>query len=411
MEILALYKSNESLVDALTAGARHLAAAVEGFALVYAGDSPGMEPDGWSGFTCAQDAQTAGSGLDAFRREVALEARSLSIDPPDGPPRIWQRAAGGVFGFPLRLGEKLRGITLVGRPGAWPRVQNAEIESTLRQLALVLDHHALNTEDAAPDEPSEDLLALSEQLLEQDIDILRKEEQVARVSQENDDLLQQTAHELRTPLDGIAGQLVSLLSDQHDRLSEAGRETLRSALGSTQALLCTLQNILDLYALKRGELETDLQDVNLHEVTEEALFNVRDRARVGVELKKIIPPTLPKVRTDLGKLNQILFLLLENSVKFTTRGCVEFETRLTDDQLLFRITDTGIGIAPEDQPRIFDEFFRVDTTGGSCYQGAGLGLAIARVLAEQLGGAISVQSEIGRGSRFALALPVKELVG
>lgn len=410
MEILALYKSNESLVDAMTAGARHLAAAVGGFTLIYAGDSLGAEPDGWSGFTCAQDAQAAGSELEGFRAQVTREARSLSIDPPEGPPRIWQRAAGGIFGFPLRLGENLRGVALVGCPGSWPRVQNAEIESTLRQIALVLDHHALLAEESQPDEPSEELLALSEQLLEQDIDILRKQEQVVRMSQQADDLLQQTAHELRSPLDLIASQLISVLSDQHDRLSEAARETLCSALEGSQGLVRTLQNILDLYALKRGGLESELQEVNLQELSEEAVSNVRERARTGVELRTITSPTLPRVRTDLGKLNQILFLVLDNAVKFTAQGSVELETRLTDDQLLFRITDTGIGIAPEDQVRIFEEFFRIDHACDSGYPGAGLGLAVSRILAEQLGGEISVQSEIGRGSEFSLSITVKELI-
>ena len=104
MEILALYESSDSLGSALAAGARHLAATVDGFALVYREDAAASEPDGWAGFTCAQDAQTAGQELDSFRAQAGGSERPLRCDAPEAPARVWSRAAGGVFGFPLRHG-------------------------------------------------------------------------------------------------------------------------------------------------------------------------------------------------------------------------------------------------------------------------------------------------------------------
>ena len=119
MEILALYESSENLGSALAAGARHLAATVDGFALVYRHDSESAEPDGWAGFSCAQDAQLAGLELESFRAQAATSERPLRCDPPAGPERIWSRAAGGLFGFPLRHGAHTRGVAIVACPGGW----------------------------------------------------------------------------------------------------------------------------------------------------------------------------------------------------------------------------------------------------------------------------------------------------
>ena len=105
MEIVALYSSPDSLPAVLSAGARHLAATVSGLALVYREGSAGTEPDGWAGFTCAQDAQGAGEHLDEFRRQVAIAQGPITIEVPEEPSRIWARAAGGLFGRSPALRE------------------------------------------------------------------------------------------------------------------------------------------------------------------------------------------------------------------------------------------------------------------------------------------------------------------
>jgi signal transduction histidine kinase len=115
------------------------------------------------------------------------------------------------------------------------------------------------------------------------------------------------------------------------------------------------------------------------------------------------------VRTDLAKLNQVLFHLLDNAAKFTRRGRIELEMGIEDGLLFCSVSDSGIGIAPDDQERIFDEFYLVDGSPDSRHAGAGLGLTLTKALLDSLGGAISVQSEIGRGSRFSFTLPVAVL--
>jgi signal transduction histidine kinase len=134
---------------------------------------------------------------------------------------------------------------------------------------------------------------------------------------------------------------------------------------------------------------------------------VRDRLAAEVELEKRLPAGLPKVRTDLAKLNQILFHVLDNAAKFTHRGRIEVELSLAEGQLLCSVTDSGIGIAHDDLPQVFEEFFQVDTGPERRHRGAGLGLTLARALVGRLGGAISIQSEVGRGTRVNFTVPVR----
>lgn len=407
MEILALYTSHDALGAALAAGARHLAAAVEGMALVYPLGAVADEPEGWAGFTCAGDAQKAGEWLDAFRKRVEFAERPLRADPPEDNERIWQRAAGGVYGLPLRRGNRALGVAMVGCPGPWPRVKNAEVESVLQQLALVLEHHNMTTAAAPGHEPSDELLRLSEQLLAQDLELLQKDEQLTEVERLKDDLIERMSHELRAPLNGIIERIISVLASEHENLGEPGRLALREALDNGNALLRTLQNILDLWRLRQEEFAIELHNVNLYEVVEEAIFNVRDSLRPEVEFEQRLPKELPKVRTDLGKLNQILFHILDNAAKFTRTGRIELELSLEEGQLLCNVIDSGIGIAKDDLPNIFDEFYQVDSSTDNGYPGAGLGLTIARSLVERMGGAISVTSEVGRGTRMSFMLPME----
>lgn len=408
MEILALYNSPESLPAALAAGARHLAGILSGFALIYRKGSAADQPDGWAGFACAEDAQSAGNALARFRDQVKDCHEALRIDALEGPPRIWERAAGGVYGFQLQVSAPpapVIGVVLVGCPDEWPSMRKAEVDSVLHQLALVLDHcSALSSE--ASSEPSEDLLLMSEQLFAQDIELLKKEEELGRVEQLHDDLIEKVSHELRTPMNSILERLVSILSTDHENLAESSRESLRGALDDGNGILRTLENLRDLWRLKRGLVSPEIQEVNLYDVVNEAIFNVRDQLRPDVVLEKRLPTELGKLETDLALLSQILFLILDNAVKFTPQGRVSLQASLEEGLLLVDVTDTGIGISAEDRERIFDEFFQVDRGRGGPYRGAGLGLALARALLERLGGAISVSSEIGRGARFSFTLPV-----
>ena len=182
MEILGLYSSPETLNTALAAGARHLAGTLQGFALIYRSGSNVSEPDGWAGFTCASDAMTAGSVLTEFIQEATYADRPSRAEAPVEPPRIWSRAAGGVFGFPLSQSGRTRGVAILGYPAEWPRMRNAEVESILRQISLI-DHCSI-TQGPENDDPSDEVLRLSEQLFAQDLELIKQEERLGVVPQD-----------------------------------------------------------------------------------------------------------------------------------------------------------------------------------------------------------------------------------
>jgi signal transduction histidine kinase len=126
-----------------------------------------------------------------------------------------------------------------------------------------------------------------------------------------------------------------------------------------------------------------------------------------VAIEKRFEEPFPKIRTDLAKINQVLFLLLENAVKYTERGKIEIRSRVKDGQLVCEVQDTGIGICPDDQQFVFDEFYQVDEPNSNRYRGSGLGLALVRDLLVLLDGSISLASDVGRGSTFAFQVPVQ----
>ena len=159
--------------------------------------------------------------------------------------------------------------------------------------------------------------------------------------------------------------------------------------------------------LKKGARSLVQSEEN-KEVVDEAIFSVQD-ALDGkpLTLEQHLSEPFPKIRTDLAKINQILFLLLDNAVKFTQRGRVTIAARLEDGRLHCEVRDTGVGICADDQHQIFEEFYQVDEPASRRYTGSGLGLTLVRDLVVLLDGEISVQSEVGSGSCFAISLPVQ----
>jgi signal transduction histidine kinase len=216
------------------------------------------------------------------------------------------------------------------------------------------------------------------------------------------------SRELRTPLNSIIEAIISVLTGENETLSEAAKQSLRSALDDGTGFLRTLQNILDLWRLKQGELPVEIQDINFRETVDEAIFSVQDAiGEKPISVEPVLAENLPKIRTDLTKISQILFLLLENAVKFTPSGTVTIGARVEDGVLHCDVSDTGIGICADDQQYVFDEFYQVDAASSRRYAGAGLGLALVRDLVTLMGGEIALKSEVGAGSTFSVSLPVQ----
>jgi signal transduction histidine kinase len=306
---------------------------------------------------------------------------------------------------------------------ACPGAPDGEVDQRLAQLAasaaLHLDHDFLDRQvkalqtsasnrHASTEGKSDELLQLSEDLFAQDIELLRSNEKLAKIEKLKSDFIEKMSRELRTPLNSIIEATISVLAGENDRISENAKQSLRRALDEGTAFQRTLQNILDLWRIKQGEFPVELQEVNIVEVVEEAIFSVQDTLdEKPVMIEKAFPENLPKVRADLAKTNQILFLLLDNSVKFTQQGQVTIRAYVDDEHLVCEVEDTGIGICPDDQQFIFDEFFQVDELSSHRYRGAGLGLTLVRDLLVLLEGGCSLQSEPGRGTIVSFSIPVQ----
>ena len=215
------------------------------------------------------------------------------------------------------------------------------------------------------------------------------------------------SRELRTPLNSIIEAIISVMTGENDTLSEASKSALRSALDEGTAFLRTLQNILDLWRIKQAELPIEIQDINFREIVDEAIFSIQDGlGNKSLRIEPKIDDPFPRIRTDLAKVSQILFLLLDNAAKFTPEGEIEIRASLEESRLVCSVRDTGVGICPDDQAFIFDEFFQVDEPSSRKYRGAGLGLTLVRDLLVLLDGEVSVNSDVGRGTTMTFEIPV-----
>ena len=202
------------------------------------------------------------------------------------------------------------------------------------------------------------------------------------------------------------------MTNENEQLSAAAKESLKGALDQGTRFLRTLQNILDLWKIRQGELPVEIQAVNLAELVEESLFSVQAAIDAhALEIRRAFPDDLPPVGTDLGKLGQILYLVLDNATKFTPGGSIEIRASLEgcpeEEVLRCEVEDTGVGICRDDQALVFDEFFQVDGGASRKYAGAGLGLALTRDLVALLGGEVWIRSDAGHGTTLGFQIPVQ----
>jgi Amt family ammonium transporter len=217
------------------------------------------------------------------------------------------------------------------------------------------------------------------------------------------------SHEIRTPLNGVIGML-ELLSNSH--LSEKQTRYTSIAKSSAQALLSLINDILDFSKIEAGKLELHQTDFDLLMLLEEIADMFGHRAeQKGLELSCHVLPDVPvRVYGDSERLRQVLINLVGNSLKFTERGEVRIRSKLLSAvngrrTVRFEVEDTGVGIPPEVQSRLFQVFEQADSSTTRKYGGTGLGLAICRQLVELMGGKIGVTSKLGEGSQFWCEVP------
>jgi len=413
--------STQQLAGALRSAAAKTADVVGGgIAIVFALGDAGVQDvrlRAAAGFAQPEEARRAGAATAPHVRGALAGTADREI--PAGALDLGPRVAGGLQVYPVRSGERLHGAVVVGAPAKFTPEQNELIAGLVDTISLHFDVAHLDREcselrsqlasgSVADGDKSDELLRLSEALFAQDIELLRSTEKLGKIERLKNDFIEKMSRELRTPLNSIIEAIISVLTGEDEALSEGAKSALRVALDEGTAFLRTLQNILDLWKIKQGELPVESQDVNFRELVDEAIFSVQDA--IGdkpVRIETELAEPFPRLRTDLAKLNQILFLLLDNAVKFTPQGKVSIRGRVNEGVLEVAIQDDGIGICHDDQQFVFDEFYQVDEPSSHKYRGAGLGLTLVRDLIVLLDGEVAISSDIGRGTTVSFSIPLQ----
>jgi signal transduction histidine kinase len=232
--------------------------------------------------------------------------------------------------------------------------------------------------------------------------------QLREVDRLKSEFLATMSHELRTPLNSIIGFTGIILQGLTGPISDEQRKQLSMVYGSAKHLLGLINDLLDLSRIESGKMEVVRQPFQVNDVVAEVAQSLSPMvSQKGLRLITEPPDGPVEIMSDRKKVFQILLNLANNAVKFTDQGEVRIECRIETGALVVSVTDTGIGIKPENLPLLFEAFRQVDSSSRRRYEGAGLGLHLCKKLVALLGGAIWAESEFGRGSRFAFTLPLE----
>jgi signal transduction histidine kinase len=282
-------------------------------------------------------------------------------------------------------------------------------KTIIRTRLLVTTNETLGAEVATRQAAEQELLQHRnhlEELVEArtgELETARQEAEAA--NRTKSDFLAHMSHELRTPLNGILGYSQIL---QRDAATTINQQESLAAIGNCgRHLLALINDVLDLSKIEAGRLDVDLAPCELRPVIEAVVDMMRLRAREkGLKIDVTVDRAVPTgIWTDAAKLRQILINLTSNAVKFTQAGSVMVTIVPTEEQLLFQVRDSGVGIAPDQFEDVFDPFKQLEA--GKAFGGTGLGLAITRELVTALEGTIKLESTQGEGTTFTVTLPLR----
>ena len=233
-----------------------------------------------------------------------------------------------------------------------------------------------------------------------------------QANQTKSEFLANMSHELRTPLNAIIGYAQILEEDAEDAGQDSMLPDLKKIESAGKHLLGLINDILDLSKIEAGRMEIYLEPVSVPALVDEVRTLTAPLASSnGNRVEVTIDPAIASIQTDVTKLKQSLLNLVSNACKFTKEGRVGLDVRLQDGadgkEIVFEVADSGIGMTPEQQTRLFQAFSQADSSTTRKFGGTGLGLAITKRLCELLGGDVTVTSVEGEGSRFAITLPLR----
>ncbi|PYN14132.1 MAG: hypothetical protein DME06_05400 [Candidatus Rokuibacteriota bacterium] len=337
--------------------------------------------------------------LERLTNELVNKAETDMVERIEAGQAVYGGSRSVVIGFAIgSVGLAL----LLGYAISWSLIGPVtQIDEHLRQITS-------GDFSGRIDIPNQDELgALATNLNRMNDELGRLYRQLEAANRHKSEFLANMSHELRTPLNAIIGFSEVLLERMFGEINPKQAEYLDDILASGRHLLSLINDILDLSKIEAGRQELELAPFDLPLTLENALTLVRERAtRHGITLDLAIDGRLGPCVGDERKVKQIVLNLLSNAVKFTPAGGrIGLRATSADDAVEISVSDTGIGIAPDDQEAIFEEFRQVGASSSSKHEGTGLGLTLARKLVELHGGRIWLQSEVGKGSTFTFSLP------
>ena len=300
------------------------------------------------------------------------------------------------------------------------RVQHSEMENTNAELEtqtekLQASEEELRVQQEELQQTNEELAERSVLLEEKNTEIQKKSEDLELTTRYKSEFLANMSHELRTPLNSIL-LLSRLLSENNDHnMNQEQIEFAKVIQSSGNGLLALIDEILDLSKIEAGKMDLELLDTPVSDISSTMynLFSALAKEK-NIDFKINTAEAPLVIKTDKMRIEQILKNLISNAIKFTSEGFVSLEIKRNpqnDKVVCFIVKDSGIGIAREKQPLVFEAFRQADGSTKRKYGGTGLGLSISRELAKLLKGEISVRSKVGEGSEFILSVPIMGSIG
>jgi signal transduction histidine kinase/CheY-like chemotaxis protein/ligand-binding sensor domain-containing protein len=325
------------------------------------------------------------------------------------------RAAQSIIYLPLISKDKVLGLVTIQslEKGAYTEHHLNMMQNLAAFTAIALDNAAAYRQ-------------INEQ--EHDNRRLFEEAQRARAAAEEADaaksaFLSTVSHELRTPLTSVLGFAKIIKKRLDDRIFplvptddkkvkqtvEQIQENLQVVVGEGERLTKLIDDVLDLAKIEAGKLEWNMGAVTVQEIVDHATAATASLLEPkGLRLIKDVDATLPMITGDRDRLIQVVINLISNAVKFTDTGTITCRAARQGDMVVISVVDTGVGIAPADQPKVFERFKQVGDTLTDKPKGTGLGLPICREIVEHHGGRVWVESELGKGSTFSFSLPIAD---
>lgn len=281
----------------------------------------------------------------------------------------------------------------------------SRLEDLVRELRILNEEYQIQNEIVT--KQNQRLKHLHEQLTEKAAELTIQKNKAEESTRLKSNFVATISHELRTPMNAILGLTELILNDP--TLSYKNRERLEVALRSARRLITLINSILDLSRIESGRIDMKVEEFSVMDFLAELDSSVRALAetkRLPFRIVNNFKEHPETITSDRHKLMQVLINLCGNAIKFTEKGFVELRVfSVSSESVLFEVEDTGIGISPEEQSYIFEEFRQVDSSLSRKYEGSGLGLSISHKFSQLLNGKLTLRSEAGKGSTFVLKIP------